>query len=1137
MSRKIEVSALTRERQRKAADPSASIWVAANAGSGKTYVLTQRVLRLLLSGVTPESILCLTYTKAAAAEMRRRVSDKLAEWAVMEESKLRAELADLENAPPAPARMQRARTLFAHALETPGGLKIVTIHAFCESVLHRFPLEASVPFDFTVVEDEERFRMVLAARETVLSNGLKGHPEVAGAVATLFDLMSDFAIGEAIDVALADGRKLRPVLADRAGAKTRLRRLTGFDGLGSEAVLREIVAGRLIGPADIARILSVTPPGEGDKFEDQLARMDPHTPSAHHLIRLYLTKDGTVPKSFPKKKLKDSAPDLANRMLAEAERIAALNVRLTHALLIERSEALLDVLGAIADRYEADKRSRSLLDFDDLVQKLGALFRDRTQADWVKYKLDAGITHILVDESQDTNGEQWEVIRAIADEFFSGEGAIERSRTLFAVGDEKQSIYSFQGANPALFGETGRDYRRRAMEAQRPFEPVDLQTSFRTLREILLAVDKVFARPDIRAAVLAPEDRPVHHDTARPEGGGKVVLWEPIKQIGDSVDPDNWPLEAPKVEQGAPRQVAERIAREIRNWVDTGRPLGPRGKAVTPDDVLILVQSRNSLFRELIRALVQRGLPTPGADRLAVTTHLAVLDLLALGDVVLNPADDLQLAALLRSPLFDISEDDLFALAHDRPGSLWSALEASGLPQARDAFGRLHRWRGRADFDRPFEFYSRILYAEGGLRRFHARFGGEVDDVFAEFLELALAHEQSGQPSLQGLLAALRMSDVSIKRELAESGGGVRVMTVHGAKGLEAPIVILADAATRPEPSQTAKPVYVVPDLPGPLLVHGSSRSQHVPQTLALRAADEANLKAEYWRKLYVAMTRAEDELYVTGTLTKTGSTADTWYEAIHMALAAESETVEPGGTLIYPAERTAPEPVKRWSVTQPQFPLPLALQALPEHRDRIVVTPSSAYDPADIDRSFPTALDAVVDAETARKSGIALHAVLQHLGKVAPEHWEKVLEKALPSLLPESPELHVELAGRARRILTRPELSHLFGPGSRAEVPFLVKARRNATPIWLAGRVDRIVVTAGKVLVVDYKSDARPPADPHSVHSGYLTQLGLYALVADQLFPGHTVEAAILWTGLESLMILPRPLLAKPVSAFTLER
>jgi len=1137
MSRKFAVSALTKERQRLAADPAASIWVAANAGSGKTYVLTQRVLRLLLSGVSPESILCLTYTKAAAAEMRRRVSDRLAQWAVADEAKLRAELVELENAPVTEAKLQRARTLFAHALETPGGLKIVTIHAFCESVLHRFPLEAGVPFDFAVVEDEERLQMVLSARESVLSDGLKGHPEVARAVATLFDLLTDHAIGGAIEVALADGRKLRPVLADRAEAKANLRRLTGFDGTGSQAILDRIAGERLITRADADRLFAITPPNGGRAFEDDLARIDFDAPSAHHLIGAYLTKERTVPKNFPKKKVRDAAPDLAERLLAEAERIAELNARLTHALLIERSEALLDVLGAIADRYEADKRARSLLDFDDLIEKLGALLRDGEQAEWVKYKLDAGITHILVDESQDTNPDQWQVIRAIADEFFSGDGAVERPRTLFAVGDEKQSIYSFQGANPALFGETGRDYRRRAEAAQRPFAPVDLKASFRTLREVLTAVDKVFARPDIRAAVLAPEDKPVHHDTERPDTGGRVTLWEPIQQARDSFDPDNWPLEAPKVEQGAARQVAERIAREIRAWVDNGRPLGPRGKAVTPDDVLILVQSRNALFREIIRALVQKGLPTPGADRLAVTTHLAILDLLALGDVVLNPADDLQLAALLRSPLFDISEADLFALAHERTGTLWSALEASPLPQARDAYARLHRWRGRADFDRPFEFFSRILYAEGGLRRFHMRFGGEVDDVFAEFLDLALSHEQGSQPSLQGFVSSLRARDISIKRELAESGGGVRVMTVHGAKGLEAPIVILADAATKPEPGQTAKPVYIVPDAPGPLLVHAGAGGQHVPQTRALREADETNLKAEYWRKLYVAMTRAEDELYVTGMLTRNGKADGTWYEAIESALRPESQVLEEQRTLIYPAARPDPAPVRRWTATQPEFPLPLALPALPEHSDRIVVTPSSAYEPADIDRSFRTSLEETVDADTARKSGIALHAMLQHLGRVPRENWDAVLEKALPALLPESPDLHAELAARARSILTRPDLACLFGSTSRAEVPFLVKAQRNATPIWLAGRMDRVVVSERKVLVLDYKSDAAPPLDPENVHNGYKTQLGLYALVADQLFPGHDVEAAILWTRLESLMILPRSLLAKPVSAFTLER
>jgi len=1137
MSRQVKVSTLTRDRQRLAADPSASIWVAANAGSGKTYVLTQRVLRLLLSGVTPESILCLTYTKAAAAEMRARVSDRLASWAVAEEAKLRTELSELESGPVTPERLERARTLFAHALETPGGLKIVTIHAFCESVLHRFPLEAGVPFDFAVVEDEERLQMVLAARESVLSDGLKGHPEIAGAVATLFELMTDHAIGQAIEVALADGRKLRRVLADRPLAKTRLRELTRFDGEGSETILARIVDGQLIGPEDVQRVFSITPPKGGKAFEDELARTDLANVSANHLIGLYLTDKGLVPQRFPKADIKKKAPDLAARLLAEAERIEALNARLTHALLIERSEALLDVLGAISDRYEADKRARSLLDFDDLIERLGTLFRDGRQSAWVRYKLDAGITHMLVDESQDTNADQWQVIEAITDEFFAGEGAVERPRTVFAVGDEKQSIYSFQGANPLLFGETGRRYERKAREAGKSFERVPLQTSFRTLRNILLAVDKVFARDDIRRAVLAPEGEP-HHDTARPDLGGRVTLWPPVAPPEDKTDASEWALEVPpRVEQDAARQVAERMAREIRGWIDNGRPLGTRGRTVTADDVLILVQSRNALFREIIRALVQRGLPTPGADRLAVTTHIAVLDLLALGDVVLNPADDLQLAALLRSPLFDISEDALYAIAHEREGTLWAALEASPLEQARAAYGMLHRWRGRADFDRPFEFYSRILYAEGGLRLFHRRFGGEVDDVFAEFLDLALSHEQGGQPSLQGFVASLRARDIAIKRELAESGGGVRVMTVHGAKGLEAPIVILADATSKPDTKQTTKPVYVVHEGAGPLLIHAPSSDQHVRETMALRDADEANLKAEYWRKLYVAMTRAEDELYVTGALTKNGKIEGSWYEAIEGALVAEAARDDATGTLAFPAEAPPVANVRGWKASQPQFPLPFALPQLPEHRDRVVVTPSSAYEPADIDRSFRTTLEEAVDAETARRSGIALHALLQHLVRVAPGERDRVLEKALPALLPGAPELHGELVARAQAILTRPELAHLFGPNSRAEVPFLVKARRNSTPIWLAGRMDRIVVENGKVLVVDYKSDAQPPADPDSVHSGYKTQLGLYALVADQLFPGHNVEAAILWTRLESLMILPRPLLAKPVSAFTLER
>ncbi|MDP1730645.1 MAG: double-strand break repair helicase AddA [Devosia sp.] len=1130
-------------RQRRAADPESSVWVEANAGSGKTYVLTRRVLRLLLAGVRPEEILCLTYTKAAAAEMRKRVSEVLAEWTVLADDVLQAALSETTGGVADRPQLHRARTLFAHALETPGGLKIVTIHAFCEAVLHRFPVEAGVPFDFSVIEDHEREAMVLSARETVLAGGLTGAAETA-AVETLFEMLSDSQIADAIGTALADSRKLRSVLADRDGAKRRLRELAGArPGESRAEILASAVEDSLFPQQRWAELFAHLPP-DPDKtqrlsFCERLYRLREKRPNGLALFEAYLKESREPYKDRCIARITDQS--LAGAIGAEHDRLASLYPLYHRAALVERSEALLDVLGAIATRYEAEKRARSLLDFDDLVERLARLLNDGEQGPWVRYKLDAGITHILVDESQDTNREQWEVVKALAGEFFGGEGAVRKPRTLFAVGDNKQSIYSFQGADPRLFGASGREFEVKAGQAKLKFVREPLQTSFRTLPGILEAVDKVFADDVLRAAVMAPPNSPVHHDTARDEPGGRVTLWPPVQDRGDEADPDNWPTDVPLEVRSAPRQVAERIAREIATWVASGRSLGPRRRAVRPEDVLILVQSRSSLFREIIRALIRERLPTPGADRLAVTGHIGVLDLLALGDVLLNPADDLQLAALLRSPLLEVSEDDLFATAQPRPedARLWEAMAASSLPAIGQAHERLQRWRGRLDFERPFEFFAQILYAEGGLKRFHARLGNEVDDVFAEFLDLALAHEQTSQPSLQGFLAAMRARDVTIKRELAETGGGVRVMTVHGAKGLEAPIIILADAASKQD-SKLGKPVYVVADAPGPLLIHASSRSDHIdPETLDIRRADERNQKDEYWRKLYVGMTRAEDELYVTGTLTRNGTLKDTWYEAIERALRAESELVTIEGeerALIYPRVRPEPEPV----IAGPDAPAPatrtgLELPDLPHPVHIPLVRPSSAFVPADAARALETSAEAVIDAELARRKGMALHALLQHLSKLPQADRQQVAGKALDALLPEFPSEHDALTRRVLSVLNRPDLAHLFGPDSRAEVPFLANASRSGVPVRLVGRIDRLVVAPGRVLVVDFKSDASATMDPAAVPPAYLTQLGLYALVATQLFPHHEVDAAILWTELESLLKLPREVLAEAAGTFTM--
>jgi ATP-dependent helicase/nuclease subunit A len=1138
----LRVPSDTARNQAQAAHPGWSIWVSANAGSGKTYVLTQRVLRMLLSGVKPESILCLTYTKAAAAEMRRRVASALAKWAVMEPRLLEDELNKLEGPALTDEMRERARTLFARALETPGGLKIVTIHAFCESVLHRFPLEAGVPFDFSVIEDEDRNGMLLQAREKVLAEGL----HIEGAVETLFETLSNSQIEVAIAAALEDGRKLRAVLRDVGASKRNLRQLLKVGTRTEQDIADEIVSGTALTPAVWHQFAEAFDGNreKGTRFVDLLARLDPEQLTAGQICGLFVVEKSDGTRS-PRSSLlnagqRKARPDLFDLAEAEQARVVALDEQLVALKLVSRSEAVLDIVAAIARQYESRKRAGSLLDFDDLVSKLANLFETQS-ADWVRYKLDAGIDHILVDESQDTNGEQWRVVKAITAEFFSGAGAVDRPRSLFAVGDQKQSIYSFQGAEPKLFGETGREYQRLAENVEAPFKPLPLHTSFRTLPEILQAVDLVSDQEHIQKALLEPEK--VHHDTARLMKGGSVTLWPPVQQAGDVPVGNEWPINAVEQEQTAPRQVAMRIAQEIEGWIKTQRPLTGRGRPVSADDVMILVQSRGPLFVEIIRALRKLKIPTPGTDRLNVTGHIAVMDLLALCDVLLNPADNLQLAALLRSPLFNVSEDELFDLCERPEGeTLWQALERCTAPLCREAADRLHRWRGVLDFERPFEFLAQVLYAEGGLKRFHARMGQEVDDVFAELLALAMEHEQTNQPSLQGFVANLRTRSVSVKRELAEMGGGVRVMTVHGAKGLEAPIVILADASKKPLGSQISKPVYLRAE-PHPFLIHAAGTKGHVPGTLGHKQDIDGNISAEYWRRLYVGMTRAEDELYVTGALTpghdRATQLAGSWYEAIETALRplAESQVDEEGRevALVFPRERVPPLAAKAAALRAARPADGIMLSPVPEPVVPLIVSPSTARGHLSPIEALDSLLEQTRSPDQARREGVVLHALLQHLVPIDRSIWPQIVPKALLALLPEAPERHAALGAKAMSILQRPELGHLFGANSRAEVPFLVQAIRDGEPIRLAGRIDRLVVDEEGVTVIDYKSDASVPQRPEDVPGNYRTQLGLYALVAGQLFPGRNVRATILWTQLESLMNLPPEILAAGSRGFTM--
>ena len=1119
----------TIKNQSLAGDPHKSIWVSANAGSGKTHILTLRVLRLLLSGIAPENILCLTYTKAAAAEMKSRIAGNLSKWALLNDVDLTQQLQHISGRGPTKEQMHRARTLFALALETPGGLKISTIHAFCEAALHRFPLEANIPVNFSVIEDSDRHNLIQSAKERVLASGLAGNPNVGEAVANLFALMGDKAINDAVNSALGQGRDLRNVLANPDLAKKNLRNLLNADQLARpEKIAQDAVKNISFDPTIVQQVLdqiNVKP----NQFEKKLKEMNWQDPTIFDFFDLFLTQKGSIPqRGFINKKILDQDPKLAEQLLAQAQQLATTFAQIHASKLIQRSEALLDVMGAIYAQYEYGKAATDQLDFDDLITKFEQLLTSKASSDWVRYKLDAGMTHILVDESQDTNPDQWRVVKLLVEDFFSGNSAAQTTRTIFGVGDEKQSIFGFQGAEPKLFFQTGNDLRRKANQAGMAWENVRFPASFRTLENILKGVDLVCARKDIRQALLSI-DSPVDHESARADKGGSITLWPPM-EIEKPEDTTNQWLEHPaQSNKSGPRQTGERIVAQISNWIEIKRPHGARGRAVTANDILILVQTRGPIFHEIIRALKQANLPTPGADRLSVTDHILVHDLLALGDILLNPNDDLTLASVLRSPLFDVSLDDLESICIERGNgvSVWQALGdgAKKHKWAEQAYEKLRMLRKNLDRERPYEFFAELLFSHGGLKKFHTRFGNEIGEIADIFLDLALAHEQNPQPSLQGFIAAMRARNVEIKRELSEGGGGVRVMTVHGAKGLEAPIVILADGNKKPQLKQT---VFIAGG-ENPLFVHGS-KDDHTPQTIqALREPAVIREEQEYWRKLYVAMTRAEDELYVTGfspisATDKKQSTQPSWYGAIEealegqlleCALANEKHTALRFPLLI-PEPKNVSVPVVSEEIAE-NFSPPSIVQP---DENILTIRPSSAFE--DEDMTFEASDNqAGPDAEIARLRGTALHLLLEHMVPIDPDMRREIAFHALKNLLPTDPEAYSNLVNKALSILSGPDEKTLFGLNSRAELPIFVFGHKNKRPVQIIGRIDRMIAQEESILLVDFKSNAVPPASHDLLSQQYQTQMGLYLRCGEKLFPHHKISTAIYWTSTENLMAL----------------
>jgi ATP-dependent helicase/nuclease subunit A len=1133
--------------QMRAVAPDETVWLSASAGTGKTQVLSSRVLRLLLQeDVDPSQILCLTFTKAGATEMAARINGTLAEWVRLPAGELFHRLEAI-GAPSGPKAQARARTLFAAVLDCPGGgLRIDTIHAFAQWLLSAFPHEAELTPGTRPMEDRDRVLLVRQVLGDLLSKAEAepvANPQLLDAVADLSLRMGPDDV-EAYLLRCAEAREawFGPG-AWQEPMRPRVNMLLGLPADADASLLSDLCCDDAFDVMALRRCLQTlaawdTATGrDGSNAVQSWLALNPDERAAG-IERLYdglFTKTTGAPKQLNNVLKRDpDYEDYINRVgdcIAKAREMACLlglADRLVPALRLGRAFAL---------AWDEAKAREGLIDFDDQIRRAAALLTTSSLGGWIRYKLDRRFDHILVDEAQDTNAAQWRIIDALTGDFFTGRGQHDdKLRTLFVVGDYKQAIFRFQGTSPENFERArqrvrdtmsgaflaAREDLRSRNDAKELLE-LGLDQSFRTAQPVLDFVNAAIEAVGHERFGLAEPPEP-HRGEGRP---GYVALWRPIGQQTGELDEID---EAEEGEEGwlsrPDRQLAESIAQQVRHWMLHGFPLVKGGaRRAGPGDVMVLVRRRRELAGLIVARLHAAGVPVAGVDRLRLGAPLAVRDLVAALRFAAQPLDDLNLASLLVSPLVGWSQEDLLERGYrERGARLWEHLRRRGDP----VLAQLGELLALADFQPPQALLHWLLVGPWqGRRKLVARLGREANDPIDELLNAASAYAASNTPSLVGFLAWFDAGEGELKREAGNAGGLVRVMTVHGSKGLQAPIVILADAAGNP-----SNPRGVRIDLSDPydperrIPLPALRKEERVGRLAQEHAAVAAAEMEEHWRLLYVAMTRAEEALFVGGALglREKEPSEDSWYARLRLLFGPDEAIDDPlwgarfeWGALAdaapadeVPASAELPlvAPLPSWLTrappAEPRPPRPLAPSALGED-----VSPDPPYPPG--------------AGSAAARRGVVVHKLLERLPEVAPDERQAAAARWLAKNAAELDEgERGELLQSVLGVLSHLEWADLFAPGGLAEVPVAAVVGGRV----VAGTIDRLVIAPDRVRIVDFKTARRPPAGLEAMPLATLRQMAAYVAALEAAYPGRTVEAAVLYTAAPRLIAIPAAVL-----------
>lgn len=1121
MNTKEEFAAMRQERgdlatgqQRSAANPQKSVWVEASAGTGKTKVLSDRVLRLLLSGVNPQRILCLTYTKAAAVEMNIRISERLSKWSVLPEDKLEESLFSLLGDEFSDIKLQkkykqRARTLFAVLLDTPGGIKIQTIHSFCQEVLKRFPLEAGVSPYFDILDDESSAEALAQIQKDLLDEAEHGTDSpLKEALQYLTENLSEYSFPQVMKNITLNRSKITDLLKNYIGNEeyenVLAQKLQISHKDTEDTVIADFMAEINVAELrlNIAALLQggSTDQSRAEKLENIL-RGGMKPADYNQYVGIFVTQKGTLRKAADKKSCAADA-ELPERMAKEGERVLQTEDKIRKARLFQATKAVFTIARELTGRYNEFKKQHARLDYEDLILITRNLLADDAAASWVLFKLDGGIDHVLIDEAQDTSPNQWEIVKSLSAEFFAGAGSSDKKRTVFAVGDRKQSIYSFQGADPDKFDETADYFAQRAASE---FEKVNLAVSFRSSAAVLNTVNQLFADSEVSKGVTAPEET-VNHIPFRAGEFGHVEIWPLlVAEKKEKTDDYNWqpPVEMSK-EISVKTRLARQIAAKIKELVEK--------ENLHYRDIMVLVQTRSSFVDEFIRACKNENVNISGADKLRLSEQIAVQDLISLGRFLLLNNDDLSLAEVLKSPIFGLTDDDLIKLCTGRGNApLWSKL--GDFPEYSQVYNDLKTLSNMLDFVRPYELFNYVLTAMNGRYKFTERMGMEVEDALDEFVNLTIAYEQEHIPGLQGFIDWIGRSEVEVKRETEQKDtDAVRLMTVHGSKGLQAPVVFLPDTV-RIKNAKNEQALLWSDDV------------AYYPLNSACYDENCKNIKdrnndkafEEYRRLLYVALTRAEDRLYICGFAGKDGADKRSWYELCRKTL--QKNGIADGDIITIDEPEVIAKKTDDKVFTYNEIPAPEPwINEKAQSEDLLVkpYTPSHLDEDKNVDSVSP-----LKDGGNYYRRGTIIHKLLQFLPQSAVDKTEIINEYLDKNAADLSWTQKEQIKYEVMSLLHSPEFSEIFGSCSRAEVPIIgeVKGKNGAKDRIISAQLDRLVILPQKIMIVDFKTNRPAAKDLSTTPIAYINQLQAYAELVQKIYPDKPVETYILWTNETRLM------------------